>query len=446
MTGGQAENPFGLRDGIIVHVSQVESGLACECRCAFCDERLIARKGAIRAHHFAHESGHQCAHALETALHLAAKAILERERVLELPADSVTVSETDASGRLHVLRAELPAQKVTIDEVRAEKRLGRIVPDLYAVVKGYPLLIEIAVTHLVDEEKRRWVVANDCAMIEIDLTDIERAASMEEVREAVVESTWRKDWIHHPSMEKRRAALERELAERISEANSRRPAIPNAPSKDDLWYAWRKQCQANLRNDAHPDPAQEGPFSAAWAEIRSAFGSDLRALPLALPYSVLTDQGAFRAPALLWQSAVFLRFVYRPNSDRFTHRDVETWCQRQRFIDPLFVQVRKALPGGSRKDESRFHQLPDPESAIDRFLLHLADEGLLDFNGEAFSVTGLREALSRSVPKPTPPSLIDATAGVLWCDAQLRAGRPSHAHICLRCGVKRLVPDNAQRR
>lgn len=39
-------------------------------------------------------------------------------------------------------------------------------------------------------------------------------------------------------------------------------------------------------------------------------------------------------------------------------------CYMRRFIDPLFVHVREALPGASRKDESRFHQLLIPRAPL----------------------------------------------------------------------------------
>lgn len=44
------------KGGRIVHVGEVPSGLACDCKCLDCDEPLIARKGEIREHHFGHTS------------------------------------------------------------------------------------------------------------------------------------------------------------------------------------------------------------------------------------------------------------------------------------------------------------------------------------------------------------------------------------------------------
>ena len=77
--------PFGLKDGKILHISQVEQGLNCGCICPNCQHPLIARKGSKTTHHFAHYKGKECEKALETALHIAAKEILSRYKRIILP-------------------------------------------------------------------------------------------------------------------------------------------------------------------------------------------------------------------------------------------------------------------------------------------------------------------------------------------------------------------------
>ena len=41
-------------DNKLVNIKQVERGLACQCTCFECGEAVIARKGEIKEHHFAH--------------------------------------------------------------------------------------------------------------------------------------------------------------------------------------------------------------------------------------------------------------------------------------------------------------------------------------------------------------------------------------------------------
>lgn len=81
------KNPFGLRDGIIVHISDItkaEKGLRCQCVCPHCDSVLIARLGDKNVPHFAHVK-EDCSFGLETALHFFTKQVLEETKYIRLP-------------------------------------------------------------------------------------------------------------------------------------------------------------------------------------------------------------------------------------------------------------------------------------------------------------------------------------------------------------------------
>jgi hypothetical protein len=60
-------------EGKLVNIKQVESGIKCNCICPACQESLVAKKGEIRKYHFAHFSGKNCKHAIESMLHHLAK-------------------------------------------------------------------------------------------------------------------------------------------------------------------------------------------------------------------------------------------------------------------------------------------------------------------------------------------------------------------------------------
>ena len=61
-------------NGNFVHIDKVINGLACDCFCPSCKERLVAKnEGTKRIHHFAHASGVDCDEAYETMLHQLAK-------------------------------------------------------------------------------------------------------------------------------------------------------------------------------------------------------------------------------------------------------------------------------------------------------------------------------------------------------------------------------------
>lgn len=67
-------------------VSEVERGLACKCVCPECAGRVVAKKGEIRAHHFAHDDLRECRHALEASIFgVTVELLREPNAMLQLP-------------------------------------------------------------------------------------------------------------------------------------------------------------------------------------------------------------------------------------------------------------------------------------------------------------------------------------------------------------------------
>jgi ssDNA-binding Zn-finger/Zn-ribbon topoisomerase 1 len=183
--------PYGLKDGNLVHISSVEKGLKCGCVCPACHHPLVARKGDKTVHHFAHHNGSECAKGIETALHLSAKEILERRRKIRLPKvevkfnsyrDNWTISEE---------------MEIEFNEVRLEYRMDSIVPDVIVYVKGRPLLIEITVTHQTNATKINKIKELGLSCLEIDLSNIKREISLEDLEEIVIEHVEHKGWLHN---------------------------------------------------------------------------------------------------------------------------------------------------------------------------------------------------------------------------------------------------------
>jgi hypothetical protein len=178
--------PFGLKGDSLVHISQVENGLDCDCVCPHRKERFIAKKGRIVAPHFAHGTGAECASALETALHLAAKEILTERHEIRLPAVTVDGQPTMVIS---------PERMFVLDDVRAESRTGSVVPDILASCSDRHLMIEICVTHAVDETKLKKIRDLRISATEIDLSGACRDYSPELLSKAVIEETANKKWL-----------------------------------------------------------------------------------------------------------------------------------------------------------------------------------------------------------------------------------------------------------
>jgi len=193
--------PFGLKDGRLVHVDDVERGLQCGCACPGCEAPLIARHGEKNIHHFSHANSASCEGAYETSLHLAAKEVLEEELHIVLPA---------VTARLENNRAPVefaPQKDYPIDSIELERKLGATIPDAIAIIAGYKLAIEIKVTHGIDDDKLSRIRQEGVSTLEIDLSDLPRDLNKDLIRFHVVESVERKVWIYNAYADVRLAKL-----------------------------------------------------------------------------------------------------------------------------------------------------------------------------------------------------------------------------------------------
>ena len=178
-------------DGETKHISEAENGLRCGCICPICGAALIAKQGNVVAHHFAHASGDECQHAVETALHLAAKDILAVRKEIVLPA---VEAHFPHSSRRTVIA---PQRRYLIESAAVERKLGSIIPDLIIRINGRELLVEVTVTHGVDGDKLRKIRELGVSCVEIDLADAERELAREELEKIVVDSAGHKHWLHN---------------------------------------------------------------------------------------------------------------------------------------------------------------------------------------------------------------------------------------------------------
>lgn len=187
--------PYALRNGEPVDIASAPRGLACGCECPACGGRLMAKKGAAKAHHFSHYRMEECPHALETSLHLAAKAILNNAGKIRVPALY-----------LHGISKPLAREKDQyFDQLRQESHLGNIVPDLLLEKAGKKILVEIAVTHQVDPVKLYKLKKLNLPALEIDAASIYREVTALGQTEdpgafarKLIGETRHKKWLFHP--------------------------------------------------------------------------------------------------------------------------------------------------------------------------------------------------------------------------------------------------------
>lgn len=163
----------------------------------------------------------------EGVLHWVVKKLLSKISRLRVPGVSREVSATMPGGEVVTRLAEIPAAVLSIRDVRLEYSLTGLVPDVICKARDVSgqgaemdLLIEVAVTHKVDEAKLKKIVSQGLACLELDATRfrVGGRVRLSELTGEIFTDTGNKRWLHHPHLAgvvaNTRAALARK-AEKI---------------------------------------------------------------------------------------------------------------------------------------------------------------------------------------------------------------------------------------
>ncbi len=201
---------WAFKNGKIVHVSEVQNGLKCECNCPVCNGKLEAHKGEVKTHHFKHHKITDCKGSLETSTHLAAKRLFLSKKEVLLPDLFADVPEF---GELKVQSRKLYKSKTVIEECKIDdfqpdifmemeiKRKRVIDTVVHTVPYTVPLIIEIAVTHFVDAEKLEKIKKKGFSAIEINLNKIDKITNDEELWKELTNNDNIK-WLFHSKLPK----------------------------------------------------------------------------------------------------------------------------------------------------------------------------------------------------------------------------------------------------
>ncbi len=134
------------------HIDDVDNGVKCKCFCPACGHPLVAKnEGEIRVHHYSHLSNVDCEHGYQSSIHLMAKGIfLEMEEFMFIKQGQAVYYK--------------------IDQVVLERKIGSIIPDILITCDGKQFMVEIYVTHALDDKKKQKIEAMNISTIEIDLS------------------------------------------------------------------------------------------------------------------------------------------------------------------------------------------------------------------------------------------------------------------------------------
>lgn len=202
---------YGLQNDHLVTIDEVASGLDCSCNCPACHEKLIARKGAMTVHHFAHQTKIDCNKGVEASLHRLCKEIIAKEKRLNLPALMFGQSQQ---------YQVFPEVEIPVDAVRLEYMADDMIPDIIIQSGDNTLVLEITANQRVSPEKKQLLIGRNLAAIEINITETlkdlfeisDYRLSNRAFRKELISHTMAKYWIHNPVLSRINAMLKKKYA------------------------------------------------------------------------------------------------------------------------------------------------------------------------------------------------------------------------------------------
>ena len=311
---------LGLRDGkpVIIHeLTEKERGRACNCVCPLCKKPLIARLGEKNQWLFAH-CGAECniVAAQETALHRLGKEIIAETKEVLFPALRVDMSKCgiDKDDDIpwfddDILEEIFDKEPIKYrscvrecDDVALETRLGDVVPDIIVRSRGRECLIEIAVTHFVDDRKERKIKERGLCAFQIDLSKLHSSKfSREEVAKAILSNHDNRKWINNPVAKELARKRYLRYIKSAQEKQQRREKI-RALFDHPVEY---KKTILSFRNESY---VAENLNETLWH-----MGiCNLEELPFFLDIPI-TGEIIFPCDRRIWQSALFFEFVFNGN-------------------------------------------------------------------------------------------------------------------------------------
>lgn len=304
---------------------------------------MEARLGSKRRHHFAHhKEACDIAIAQETALHLLAKEILVENRHIMLPAYVLDGSDggfiDDTFSNYDAINQQLRSYEYSkpidyeFDHAILEERMGNFIPDIviWRDSHGRKLIVEIAVTHFVDDVKRSKIIEQGVSAIEIDISQYHNSQfDRNLLKEIIVDGHESKEWIHNLNYEKALAKLEKRNAAIVAQA--KKEEAERQILIDKIVKKRREEALIKEKRDQH---RIEHITNAIKEENYRVIASNLRNDELAnkhfrrtklynslgpeIPFYLdmpVTGQIAFTCDRRIWQMKIFEKLLFYEEKD-----------------------------------------------------------------------------------------------------------------------------------
>jgi len=304
---------YGKNGDQLLHISEVSSGLSCCCVCLECGEPLVAKKGPVLSHHFAHVAETNCNPTPESLTHRYAKDLVARTLSGYEPA-----FEVHEEVRGLAAWARSPVMVFLADRAEVEpQEFDDFVPDVLLEAGSRRLAVEIRFRHPVPPEKIALLEKRYVHAVEVDLSDLPDNAGPDEIHGALGEVR-RWSWLNNRSglfgdvraqldtcsslyIPKLQAIAERKIPT-CSSPQAPHNKIRKAEEKVIAMDEWRTQPSESRRPYPELSPAEKLALHCAYIGIRPS------ELPLHLMQTVRGQSLLGHIHCVYWQTWFFAKF------------------------------------------------------------------------------------------------------------------------------------------
>jgi len=196
-------------------ISQVRRGLDCNCVCMGCGGRVVAAFPKVNADHFKHHSpaGHEftgcpeSARNAESISHYLVKHHIAKVKRLKVRRLDIN-KENDSDGFKYKPYTVYESKQLQFDDVILEKKQGNIIPDCVGIINGRRLLIEVKVTHGIDDTKLAKIIEMNASVVEVYVQEVVKGPD-DSYLDEIVCNQYFTEWIHSPITKKSEPAANR---------------------------------------------------------------------------------------------------------------------------------------------------------------------------------------------------------------------------------------------
>ncbi|MGB2833220.1 MAG: hypothetical protein WBC07_09735 [Methylotenera sp.] len=271
-----------------------------------------------RVKYFSHYAGTGCSNGYETALHLAAKRVLIEQKKLLVPKISAELdlfdAETKAKGSAKKI---ISSKEILLETVEQEVReFDGIVPDIVATAYGKIILIEISVTHPVDELKLEKLIKLGYPVIQIHLKPEKETPSIEDIAKLVIKNQFNREWLVNNKIQRLENLVKVEAERKLEIAKKR------------VFMKREQEIKARERylllSDSEKLKIELNLKMINFESVKSLIGIKI------------TGDGSFQVSNQVWQASIYSRFIHDRQGKIFEKEDVLTWLKGRFKVASIF--------------------------------------------------------------------------------------------------------------